>query len=1222
MQLSKLRIPNLTMKNTIRLLSLIAMSSGLFVIISILSPKAPVRAAFEEFPTGLKRAINFEVGKETLATMTRREQLDQMRDWLLFTVASDAGLTAEEFNQSLFDLPAVRRGYLQATANFEHGESRSCYIGAGQVVALVPAGIEPNERADQIANIADLHRKNTGEKPTSLTVFEYNIAFDDLDDEPSAEITRRETIDASELFTDKHHYYEAGINNLADIERFMGQVDDLVYAHIDGSTLIVGGRKTQGQHYRGIRVEEIAAIWQSEYNLLTRGNPLKTKIDEFEQRWASRAYHTQLEKEQLESEYKIEEAELKKEIARTQKGGAFANGSGFSLDPAYDYVGLKKIFDLKMSPICSQFVGPYKTAEVSRSLADKNIDPLFDMLYEISQTDKRLADGLEQVVTYGFQFQAARYDGDLKGTEAGMVLFYTDLLAKLWALDFLDSAPSFQVDDFHSLPSVVVSPIYQKEIEALSHTRLWFGPQDKGFQVADKGKSLLFAHTATRIYAASANSLQPGKESEPNAQSAAFLGWWDNHYEEVARYEPQYQRLNQIMKWSLLIGWLNQDDRGTLLRPLKDVAVKRDNWFPDWAKQQLDLRFRAWGDNCKEGPRTRNAKFGPQVCFYTRQLAETEAMPRLASRSFSEFGTPGHVIIGGVSLAERTLFRSRTALSAETEISPLLRRSIIKYDMGSIGGELQTVEGAKFGFKALSKESSLMTASAKDGARLRGSFSEMSGTTKIERTVNNRGIGIEVETRANGAEIGRLDITKSGNGFKVGYASREVDAGQNFARVLSRGGEPLELPIITKDPRVSAAIKLQGEDAYAVRLRETDRWFKIAEDKAPSVNLPEGWQSRVAGLDGKRQFKLAWVGENDMPFLVGKDNYVAVSRSANSEGVVTMDVVGTRLPKNAVSYEAEVSGVKIRAMRDPGDGKIYLRSDDLAALQSDPGKLGRLFQANEQPADILTAALRRGDYRNALEDLRRSPLIFKQQLDQHLAQGLEHANHLMAEGKYQQAIKELDDLSAVHGQQPEIIVLKGVAKLSDRSPKVAQAVSETLRDAGAKDTSNFFREVNQRLMRSGHAPDDATVLLVSDGKRVTLHYDLSSPLKGTPASPAELQGQRVIVLVQDSPGLNNLHWNVNVERSVQEAVSLKLGQLQHLGRGDIAEFRPSALYAPEVSAVKSAPQASKIYYHPHFSSGGSSNQNDDDDEKKKKLMADLQQAEVYVLLANAKTANR
>jgi hypothetical protein len=1169
MKTPKLKMPKLTVKTAIRSLSVIALTFGLFIIVSLFWPRTPVRVAFAEFPPGQKRAISFDVGTEALAAMTRREQLDQMRDWLLYTVVSDAGLTAEEFNQALFDLPAVRRGYLQPVANFEHGVSRSCYIGDRRVVALVPAGIEPNERADQIAHIADLHRKNIGEAPESLTVFEYGISFDDLNDEPAAELTRRETIDAEELFTSKHNYYEATINNLADLERFIGQVDDLVYAR-DGGSLTIGGRKLKAYKYRGIRVEDVAAVWQSEDNIQKRGNPLKEKMDEFDRRWAGRTYRNITERMRLEEQYKLEEAKLKKEIAHAQRGGGFANGSGFSLDPAYDFVGLKRFFDQRIGLVCGRFMGPDKVAEIGQALDEKDIDPLFEALFEISKTDKPLADFLEQVVSGGFQFQAARYDGDLRGTEAGMTLFYTDLLAKLWALDFLESAPSAYIDDFRPMPAVTVSPIYEKEMEELSRTRLWFGPQDKGFQVADNGKSLLFAHTATRIYAASASSLQPGKESEPNAESAAFLGWWDNHYEEVARYEPEYQRLNQIMKWSLLIGWLNENNRGGLFDFLRGVKVKNDNWFPDWAKQRPELRFRAWGEVCKDGPMSRNAELAPRVCFFPRNFGgretDTEAMPVLASRLYTQFGRQRASLRGGVSLAEKTMFRTRTPLSADSEVSALMRRSNLKYGAGTPGEGFQTFEGAKFGFKDVSGGASLMTATAKDGARLRGTSSEWPSKTQIERAVYSRSLGVEVKTSANGSELGRLDIMRYGGGFKVGWRGREIDLAQNFVRRLGRNGEAIDLALISGDSRVAAAIKLPGERDYALRLRDTDRWVRVAED-SPAADLEEGWHSRVASLDGSREFKLAFVSENDLTALVGKENYVAVSQSAGSEGAVTMEtIVSSRLPANARPYQAEIGGVKINALRDPNGGRIYLKGADVTALGGDPNNLIRLFGSKEPPVDAVAYALDRGDYRKAIDEMAHGVGFFKLKLDAHFAAGLERAKKLIAEGKYSEAVKELDGLSTVHGQQPEINMLRGLARISQRSPKVAQAVNEIPR--GVRDSANFFSEVNQRLASKGLAPIDGTVSLDIDGKNVMLRYDHSSPLQGAPASPANLRGQRVIVVVQDSPGLNNLNWTVNVERAAQEAVALDIGRLYRLRNADIAEFRPKILYAPEASEVK------------------------------------------------------
>jgi hypothetical protein len=66
--------------------------------------------AFEDFPQDQARFIDFEIDERALANLTRREQRDQMLDWLLYTAVSAAGLSVEEMNQSLFDLSLVRTG--------------------------------------------------------------------------------------------------------------------------------------------------------------------------------------------------------------------------------------------------------------------------------------------------------------------------------------------------------------------------------------------------------------------------------------------------------------------------------------------------------------------------------------------------------------------------------------------------------------------------------------------------------------------------------------------------------------------------------------------------------------------------------------------------------------------------------------------------------------------------------------------------------------------------------------------------------------------------------------------------------------------------------------------------------------------------------------------------------------------------------------------------------
>src|SRR5205807_7845314 len=153
--------------------------------------------------------------------------------------------------QALFDLPPIRHGYMQPVANFEYGDTRSCYIGNGQVIALVPADTS-DERNERLARIVDEQRKNLGEKPAQLIVFEYDLRLADDPARQTAMLTRRDAVNVKDLFTSSAGYYEAKINSLDDLKRFMGQVDDLTYASVNDG-LTVGGRKIKGHTYRGIR---------------------------------------------------------------------------------------------------------------------------------------------------------------------------------------------------------------------------------------------------------------------------------------------------------------------------------------------------------------------------------------------------------------------------------------------------------------------------------------------------------------------------------------------------------------------------------------------------------------------------------------------------------------------------------------------------------------------------------------------------------------------------------------------------------------------------------------------------------------------------------------------------------------------------------------------------------------------------------------------------------
>ena len=141
------------MKRTVNIASilLIVLSGVIFVYLFRAANTASANTAtanalaFAAFPINEPRLINFDVNREALADRSPREKLDQSRDWLLYAVLSESGKSVKDLSEMLYDLPATRSGYMHQVANFEYGETRSRFIGDGQVVALIPAG-NNNER--------------------------------------------------------------------------------------------------------------------------------------------------------------------------------------------------------------------------------------------------------------------------------------------------------------------------------------------------------------------------------------------------------------------------------------------------------------------------------------------------------------------------------------------------------------------------------------------------------------------------------------------------------------------------------------------------------------------------------------------------------------------------------------------------------------------------------------------------------------------------------------------------------------------------------------------------------------------------------------------------------------------------------------------------------------------------------------------------------------------
>ena len=917
-------------------LAIVAAATLIVIIFTPPAPEALSAIAFKDFPIAKNQIIDFSTNSESFKNFSDREKKDQQLDWLVFAIASDRDFTADRIDRSLYDLSTVRHGYLKSLTNFEYGETRQINLGNGKVVALLPKTATKEKRIEDIAYIADSYRKDISQIPETVQIFEYELQPGGR----SAKLTHTSDLNGKDIFTPKYLYYENEITSLADLQKFTARVNDITYSHRQENSLVLGGRKITDRPAQSMKVEDIAALWQSEQKIASNPDRYKVRGSGFSLDWdynyqalskdlkAAQSFISalKLDGKAIVSDREVQTAQLalaNKEIAPYLKlVDKLRNNSDSLLATRIQAFAVKekelelrrqkidgkwkahdakvKIHNARVAANQTKTISPDELNKLNQEAAllnremkenkgsnnpiDKALKEIDAELGNYNKTIVNLKKILQSDSLHGFQF--ARYDGDLQGTEVGMTLFYTDLIAKLWSFNYSNTTPQQKIKDFYPRTQVAskISSIYKDESLKNDSTRLWFGTQDKGFQAADNGASLLFAHKATQIYSKSANSLDPKQETIATPDSVAFLGWWDNHYAEVARYEPQYEKLNQIMKWSLLIGWLNQKTQDNTLDFLNSVNVKHDYWFPDWAqahKQQLKFQFWDSKSQCNK------FKIDGQepVCFYKRgyQGHSTETLPLLRSKSFKSFGQNAGYLYGGVSLADKYLLQQRLPLPKSAEITQPGLRSYIDYKVGfkkieNNGFSFQDYKGTTY--KITKSSSPKVTATnaikAGEGIKLRSPVVEVANlefTNNISRTDG----GIKISTTADGIPVGDFSTKKTTNGFSVGFKSRDLDAGQSIALAFSKadGAEGL----LAKHPDISSAYT-DGK-AFYIETTNSSRVLKLTPDVGGGGKGGGGkggggtgggggtppedpWDSRVGGAgESNRNYKLGWEEKKD-----------------------------------------------------------------------------------------------------------------------------------------------------------------------------------------------------------------------------------------------------------------------------------------------------------------------------------------------------------------------
>jgi hypothetical protein len=1146
-------------------------STGEFVDLklSVRDDTPAARAAADaRFPIGRSVSVDFDVRDPLLAELTLREQVDQELDWLLWLVASEVATDQDELNRSLFDVPVVRHGYARPLMRFEYGWTRSTLLGSGAVVALVPRAVEA-QRSDDLAYIADEQRKNLGEVPEVLYVFEYELLGP-----AGAKITRQQDLAGPELFTATFGYVEATITNAEDLAKFMSATDDLVSARIDAESIQLGGRKLR-TGYQNIRPMDAAAVWQAsaavqEKRAAVEGELVKfnaewqIKEDEFNRKWSS----TGLYSPGRDAAFQALEQQRDDAYAALMQRVGFVDSIGFSLDPTYDYETLAAILSqptmsgvLRSMGVPPELVANFEemledelsdaakrgNAEALMSLTDRfaskfqlvppslaltlsvceiphtqtigmvdalrndepDIVPLLKIVDILRHPDPSMDDrqadlcmlvaALLDQTEKSARFQSARYDGPLAGTEVGMVLFYTDLTAKLWALDYQRSTPSQPVADFRPMTRIKVSRAYLQEQVDLPSTRLWFGPEDQGYQLASDGE-LLFSRNATRIYAASSNPLAPGKEVPPNARSEAFLGWWNDHYDAVAHYEPFYQRLNEIMKWSLLNGWLGHAGQTPQLAFLEEADVDRSAWFPAWAAANQQLRFDAWSS----------------VGFHERgyRTSKTESMPILSSEAYE--GTDGEkswFITGGVSLASKDTFKSLTRVPEG--IAPTMRRAGFNHASAS-ADELVALRGAKYQFLDTASEGtgavgpgvSTMRMFAPKEAKLRGRFGDIRNG-QFSRTLYATDRGISARLIANDADVGTLSMSRSANGYRVGWHAREMDDGVTLARTMSLSPDPAR--VIGSSSSVRRAFQVPGTNEFYVQFRGSRRWMQIAPEGEPAANLAEGWAGRAAAVDPRAQtYQFRWHEAGLLPTeLAERGAWIRGSAPAHAA-----------TPDSIASRNADVYSVADEIVRDPAAWKAARDAAFKAELEF-------LDDVATHRAELLGDSVHetRRMYGNRPEVSLRVALAELQVGDLEAAAGAINSIKPTSRGAATDALDELN------------------ARLRPVAQRIHQD-ADVLADAADLKASGALR-----------AGDDIAV--VAEGDRLVLEGRLAHA-DMVPVSTRDTLRDG-LVFHEDSPAFNNLDWATAPRQVIDQVLDRQIGSVYRVPVGELATYRPQRL---------------------------------------------------------------
>jgi hypothetical protein len=547
--------------------------AGLFVACGPRTPSAPVTA----HPLSALTYVTYAGAAERLGGMEPIEAEEQVRDWLPVALAARLGLGTVAVRDALQDSLPVRETGFADMVTLPVGPGRALYDGAGTLHVLAPSDDPHVGRT--VGLLIDQHRVDAGTDPANVQIHRYRV-------ERGARLVELATTPArpTDEVRAAYGYFTLRVDTAGGLAEFLRRATHVSWLRRQGVELVAGG-----WHWPDV---PSAPLDSADISVLQRGYDPHGAVRSLP------AFSLDPPRDPSTDDLVAALPEVDPDVVRAAVGGRWSGTGYASADELFGVVRKAVVDD---EPPAS--VGPGLPA------------------------DRTQLWGLLNLLTGNPVYSEAVYFGGLGGTEVGMTLFYTDYVAKDWVYGVGSGRPKTETGFVADPDAAIPWGHCAARNGSADSGRLWFGQNDAAFDFDPDQVSL--GQQATRLFSKADG--EGGTEVEPSFAFGRGLRWWDQHYQSVADHEPQYQRLDQLMRWSGAIDWLVATGAARLPQ-LGDDAIRSGLRFADWYAGNDTLRERL------------------PITFVSPPGTPAEAVLTVPSKTFQQCGLS--YVGGGVSLAD------------------------------------------------------------------------------------------------------------------------------------------------------------------------------------------------------------------------------------------------------------------------------------------------------------------------------------------------------------------------------------------------------------------------------------------------------------------------------------------------------------------------------------------------------------------------------------------